>query len=325
MDRAEGIGRMVVVISGCALGLLLIACARSGSGEYPVRISGSPTPVYIEGAVRHELHAMEIGDDFVLDVYLPPDLKHPLPVVYLIDGNNMFPLAMSTVRLLHIGGEVPPVILVGIGYKESRKRQGLRNRDLTPTFDPDFVDDVVPGVPVLPEAEPGGADAFLNFIRDEVKPFVQANYPAKGGDDTLMGFSLGGLLTLHALLTRPEEYSRYVAGSPSLWWDDEVLFLTEAEYAMDHQDLAARLFISIGGLEQSEGIEAFNMVANMHRMADALTSRAYPSLVLSRYEFPQETHLSVAPATLSRGLREVFKASLQPKRQGGPSEWADCE
>ena len=48
------------------------------------------------------------------------------------------------------------------------------------------------------------------------------------------------------------------------------------------------------------------MVTNRHQMADLLESRGYPSLQMTRHEFPDETHLSVTPATFSLGLRAVF-------------------
>ena len=266
----------------------------------------------LEGAVRHHLHATDIGEDFVIDVYVPPGTTEPLPVVYLTDGNMMFPMVLSTLRLLQFGNEVEPVILVGIGYKDAAQSMALRNRDLTPTLDEQFIAQAQEsGPPVLPQAPPGGADAFLDFIRDQVKPLIAQNYPAKPDNDTLMGDSLGGLFTLHALFTRPQEYTRYVAGSPSIWWDDTVLFATEQAYADAHSDLAAELFISIGSLEQPEGTEAYGMVTNMHKMADTLEQRGYPSLQLTRYEFAGETHLSVIPATFSRGLRAVLGTTAQ--------------
>lgn len=56
------------------------------------------------------------------------------------------------------------------------------------------------------------------------------------------------------------------------------------------------------------------MVTNTHRMANALADRAYPSLNLTVHEFDGETHLSVIPATLSRGLREVFAPDVEAIR-----------
>ena len=290
----------------------LAACAQpEQSTVAPDTKQVAPTQTQLANTTRHHLRADAIGEDFVIDVYVPPQAAEPLPVIYLTDGNMMFPMVLSTMRLLQLGNELPQAILVGIGYENAAQAMALRNRDLTPTRDDAFIANAgQDSPPVLPHALPGGADAFLDFIRDDVKPMIQSNYPAKPGDDTLMGDSLGGLFTLHALFTRPQEYTRYVAGSPSIWWDETVLFQTEAAYAGAHQDLSASLFISIGGLEEPPDAADFKMVTNMHKMADMLDARAYPSLRLTRYEFEGETHLSVIPATFSRGLRAVFTEGL---------------
>ncbi|MEM9620265.1 MAG: alpha/beta hydrolase-fold protein [Pseudomonadota bacterium] len=258
------------------------------------------------------MHSAVIGEDFVIDVALPTDLSartEPLPVIYLTDGNMMFPMVNSTLRLLQAGEDLPQALLVGIGYREAHQAMALRTRDLTPTFDPAYFELARHmGAPVPEHIRSGGADLFADFIDEEVKPFIRRHYPASDKQDTLLGDSLGGLFTLHTLFTRPSSYHRYVAGSPSLWWDNTMLFETEAAYAAANKDLNASLFISIGALEEpAEGPAQWaKMVTNMKKMTDRLRQRAYPSLQLSAYEFEGETHSSVIPATFSRGLRAVF-------------------
>jgi hypothetical protein len=44
------------------------------------------------------------------------------------------------------------------------------------------------------------------------------------------------------------------------------------------------------------------------RFASALESRGYPSLQVVSQVFPDEFHITVAPLTLSRGLRWLFDA-----------------
>ena len=69
----------------------------------------------------------------------------------------------------------------------------------------------------------------------------------------------------------------------------------------------ARLFVSVGALEESsERLKPFAMVSNLARMIELLSSRRYPSLRLDSVVFSDETHVSVIPATISRGLRRVF-------------------
>ncbi|MPM92810.1 Ferri-bacillibactin esterase BesA [bioreactor metagenome] len=61
---------------------------------------------------------------------------------------------------------------------------------------------------------------FLDFIEQRLQPAVQAAWPVDAARQTLFGHSLGGLLAVHALATRPGLFTRYAAASPSLWWND---------------------------------------------------------------------------------------------------------
>ena len=279
-------------------------------------------PVTLANTFRHVLHSDAIGQDFTVDVALPyvaPD--GPLPVVYVTDGNSMFPIVANSARLLQLGGELPPIIIVGIGYVTTTTAEvlALRTRDLTPTPDPVYTEQARQGPMPLPEGiEPGGAAAFLDFIERDVKPFIAEHYPVKEDDATLVGDSLGGLFTLYALFNRTGDYQRYVAGSPSLWWNDKTLFADEALLADTTEDLDADLFISVGALEENpDNAEDWAlMVTNMQAMASVLEERNYPSLRLTQHVFEGETHLSVIPATLSRGLRAVFARDVATPSAG---------
>ena len=230
----------------------------------------------------------------------------------------MFKLVTYTTRTLQLGRELPPMIVVGIGYVVTPTAGvlALRTRDLTPTLDATFEESLretpVPelmAMMALPEGmETGGAAAFLDFIETDVKPFIAANYPAMKDDSTLVGDSLGGLFTLYALFNRTGDYQRHIAGSPSLFWDEKTLFNDEAAYADRADDLDVDLFLSVGGLEEdSEKPEDDSkMVTNARMMASQLEDRGYPNLRLTFHVFEDETHLSVIPATISRGLRDVF-------------------
>jgi predicted alpha/beta superfamily hydrolase len=253
-----------------------------------------PAAVTIPGTDRHLLYSEEIDQTFQIDVampYTPPAGK--LPVVYVTDGGSMFPLVAISSRLLQLGFELPPMIIVGIGHEVETPLEtlALRTRDLTPTLDETFVAEQAAGPMALPEGlTPGGADAFLDFIENQVKPMIRANYPASD-DETLVGDSLGGLFTLHALFTRTDDYDRYLAGSPSIWWDDATLFEAEAAYADRHDDLDADVFLSVGALEEGANPEFDDsrMVSNTVEMAERLRAHGYPNLRLTEHVFEGET------------------------------------
>jgi predicted alpha/beta superfamily hydrolase len=273
--------------------------------------STDQTPATILATHRYGLYSEAIGETFQIDVALPspwigqrPD--HPLPVVYVMDANTVFGIAAQALRFLQNADGVPPCLLVGVGYQlegpRRRRRDygGLRTRDLTPSFDAAFHETLLAkiGDRSPPDIGPaGGGEAFLDFLIGEVRPFIAERYVTDPGDQTLVGSSLGGLFSLHAYLTRPGAFRRHVAGSPALWWHDGEAFITETAAQPDPE---ARLFLSVGGLETDP---RWPMVKHMRQMAQRLSARGLP---VASHVFAGESHTSVIPAALSRGLRSVL-------------------
>jgi predicted alpha/beta superfamily hydrolase len=267
----------------------------------------------IMGSRSYALKSKHVDQIFQIDVMRPTRSdSDPLPVVYMLDGNNSFGLAVPTARLLQDDG-LPPMLLVSIGYRfeEGRSLAGqifeTRTRDYTPSADTAWIDMnkemlAKRGTDVS-RVSTGGAAAFLAFIEEELKPFIASRYAVKEDDQTLTGMSLGGLFTLYALFERPGSFARYGAFSPSIWWNDRVI--VEREKAMTVTDLPVRLFLSVGVLEEGAG-PPYNMVSNVEKLRQRLIARKYRGLRMSHTVFTDETHASVFPASFSRGLRELF-------------------
>jgi predicted alpha/beta superfamily hydrolase len=121
---------------------------------------------------------------------------------------------------LQLFQEVPEMVIVGIGYPVNDFRQalGLRTRDLTPTKDDAWIEELLK----LTQGDftndgSGSADNFLKFIREELKPFIKANYRIDAEDSSISGHSFGGLFGLYALLHAPNTFKRYIISSPSIW------------------------------------------------------------------------------------------------------------
>ena len=262
--------------------------------------------VLIPNTTRELIVSEAIGERFVIDI-LKPDVKGPLPVVILTDGNMMFPMVSSTAQLLWAGQDVPKFILVGVGYENHEAALALRTRDLTPSIDESYLSRIAEnGKPLPANLAPGGADAFHTFIEESVKPLVEAD---ANGDYTLAGHSLGGLFTLHVMFSDTARYSRYLAGSPSLWWDNRFMLDVESRFS-EHHTLATNLFTSIGGREQiGPNSNWSQMVSNWHTFTERLHSRRYESLRLSTQYFAEETHTSVVATTWAYGLRQLFAAT----------------
>ena len=146
---------------------------------------------------------------------------------------------------------------------------------------------------------------FLRVLTDELRPWVDERFHTSD-ERGLAGYSRGGNFAIYALLANPGSFSHYLIASPALWWDNQtiqavwedtpVMFDFEARYAETHQDLEARVFLAVAKDEELN----MPLTSTFHSF---LLSRGYPSLEIDYQVFVDETHLSVIPAIVSRGLR----------------------
>ena len=241
------------------------------------------------------IHSKYVGDHFDISIAFPKDYdktNKKYPIIYVLDANIFFGLFVQTARLLQYGAEIPDTVIVGIGYPKDHMI--LRNRDFGPT-------------PYnLPEVA-GHSDKFLAFLNLELKPMIESQFRVTD-DTTLAGDSMSGLFALYTLFHQPETFDRYIIGSPSMYWDDNITFKYENDYYTKEKDLKAKVFMSAGTLEAIYEPEFAAMVGNVEKLNRILTLRAYKGLELTCHIFENETHLSVIPATMSRGLRSVFES-----------------
>ena len=298
---------------------------------------GAETPVTLENTEVRMLRSEIVGQDYRLLIakpFAPPSAAGTkYPVIYLLDADMSFPLVRQIVLSLQGGFEVPPALIVGIGYAGGPREGAMRrNRDYTPTPDPEFMKHASRWAGGGPGSdESGGAPKFLRFIREELKPFIESEYPADPADATIFGDSFGGLFGAYTLFAEPDTFQRYILGSPSLWWDNSHVVDMEKTYAQNHKDLKAKVFIGAGDHERAEHEDAqfdrmpppmkkemeamrelmgdrMQMVEVIEPFVEKLQGRGYEALELELFLFPEETHSSAPPMTLSRGLRVVFEA-----------------
>lgn len=261
-------------------------------------------PVTIPHTEVRMLSSAHVDQAYQIYVALPfsyADSDAIYPVLYVLDANAFFGMVRETVHLLQLDGQFPELLIVGIGYPVNGFLEtiALRTRDTTPTEDEETLQAFLQGTGLEPHGT-GGAANFLRFIREELMPFVDANYRSNPDEQTLAGGSAGGRFALYTLFDSPQTFAHYIVCSPALDWDGGVMFDYEAGYAAKHADLAAQVFLAAGSAEPEA------LVAGVAKMAEVLESRRYASLALTTHLFEGETHLSAAPATFCRGLRVVF-------------------
>lgn len=269
-------------------------------------------PFTIPNSHTHDFVANSNGRRYRVHVATPGKKVpgQPRSILYTTDANMSFGQMVETTRMLAFAGVIPPVIVVGIGYAEVTLREGMtmRNYELTHTVDTAYIErSAKQGTPVTVVGL-AGAPGFLQFIRDELAPVVEELYGGDPNDRALTGFSLGGLFTLWALLQEPPMFQRYIAGSPSLWWDERRLFKDEASRAGGSKALDARVFISAGEEEEIPGgplPASFRMVSNALEFAGVLSERRYEGLEVEYQLVPRVGHQQ--PPMLVQGLKSIYR------------------
>ena len=241
-----------------------------------------------------KFQSVSVEDDFYIYISLPQSYEatdKQYPVLYILDGDMAFRMAASIARYLQFGGNIPKLIIVGIGYGTLRKEEGnMRQRDYSPTEKGGK------------EGITGGAPDFLNFLTYELFPHIDSTYRTDKNDKAVFGYSMAGLFCFYTLFNKQETFNRYIIGSPYLLWDSGVIFDEEERATIKFTEINAKVFISVGSEESTE--KYFNPI---DELVTLLEEREYEGLILETKVFDGGTHLICTPETMTYGLISVFR------------------
>lgn len=234
---------------------------------------------------------------YELWIDLPPkfDPEHEgYPLIVCLDALWTFGSAVDAARILGLGKQLPRAIVAGVAHTDADLKQVVQDRAM------DFTITAVASPPMtgvrVPAEQLGGAEAFRVWL-GEIVDGIRADYPVS--KVILVGHSFSALFGLHTLFTAAGSYDGYLLASPSVWWDDQIMFRLEAEFAEANGDLAAKVFMSKGSDETDE----WSPHQEFH---DQLASRGHPSLDLTWKVFDDENHSSVVSVAVNRGLRVLL-------------------
>lgn len=248
-----------------------------------------------------ELTNADNGHRYQIQVEIPNRYHHDparrFPLVVCLDGLWTFGVVANAFRILPLSKELPEAVVVGVTHLHPDLKGVLQLRaiDYTPTSAT-----APPQTGVRLEAESvGQAASFRRYLLGTIVPLVVDRYRLSD-DRTLVGHSFSGLFGIDTLLSVPDAFGRWVLASPSVWWDDQVMFAREAEHAASGRPVGGRVFFSTGD-EEGSGL------GGHERFYRQLDGRGHPGLRIDWAQFPGETHQSVISSALVRGLRLVFK------------------
>lgn len=270
-------------------------------------------------AVQFDLPSKITGRTYRIFLHEPSSAapKDGWPVIYVLDSRSTFGTAAAQVQLRTSTGQSGAVV-VGIGYPDAAAAAKLRIFDMTPSAPlPGPAD----GLGIKP-GEAGGATLFHRFMVEELRPIVAGMASINHKDQSLIGYSLGGLFALGILFEHPDAYRTIVAGSPSIWWNNRELLKKEARFAVAVRagKVSTRVLVTSNVLEQfipesdlpSDPEKRASilkratdsaMVDNAKSLVDRLEKlKGTPAYRMRYVLFPDETHLTGIAASTSRGV-----------------------
>jgi uncharacterized protein len=222
-------------------------------------------------------------------VYLPNGYEtndNKYPVIYLLDGGFHFHHATGVVQFLASQGRMPQTILVAIKNID-------RNKDFLPTN--------VEDVPTS-----GGAEDFLTFISDELIPHIDENYRTRPYR-TLIGHSFGGTFTAYTFLEDPTIFDSYIAISPVLHWDEDLL-VKKAETALKSIYSKNKYFYMTLGDEPP-------YVPAIDKFTSMIETKVPEKLEFSYTQMIEETHGSIPHLTMYNGLEKLYDGWGLPRNK----------
>jgi predicted alpha/beta superfamily hydrolase len=174
-----------------------------------------------------------------------------------------------------------------------------------------------------PQDPPSGANDFIEFIDQVLRPFVQSTlFPnVHFTRDALYGHSFGGLFIIHALITRPDLFDTFISASPAIFWNngsilDEVHRIGSSDQRAQNATRPA-FAINYGSLEQfpirrrteteeafqsrKAIIETFKMTDNCNELYRRIRGNCRLRDVILK-EYTGQDHSSVAASAITDGI-----------------------
>jgi len=183
-------------------------------------------------------------------VYTPPHYKTDpskrFPVLYMHDGQNVFE-DQDAIKGVSLGlkdyldKNKLKLIVVGI---DTNTLGDERKNEYCPWVDGEYSKNLI-GV----ESTTGGKGAvYVDFIVQELKPFIDSNYRTLPEATSIAGVSLGGLISTYAVCRYPHVFTKVATISSAFWRNQE-----EIENLLKHTDLSfIEKFYMDAGTKESE-------------------------------------------------------------------------
>ncbi|MEN8118322.1 MAG: alpha/beta hydrolase-fold protein [Bacteroidota bacterium] len=252
------------------IGILLL----SGTGLY----AQQKIEVVKGGEVTIESKILK--EERTVSVHLPGIYNltnQSFPVLYLLDGKGHFQHSKAAVNFLTIRNYMPQIIVVAIHNVD-------RNRDFSPVHEEQF-------------PSSGGGENFLDFIENELTPFINKNY--RTSDFSLiMGHSFGGTIITYSLLTRPELFDGYISISPYLFYANNYIIDLADKKLQPSYNSKKFYYMTIG--DEPAYFESLDKFSSL------VQEKSATAINLEYKMMKNENHGTIPYISLFNGLRFMF-------------------
>jgi predicted alpha/beta superfamily hydrolase len=275
------------------------------------------------GTVHFDLEPMDGSERYRIFLFVPKG-EPPLggwPLLVTTDGNATFPFAVAstvTQAPYPTGTNVGWGVIAAIGYPTDEPYDALRRAwDLGPPP----IKSYPPYVEGGPSVRIGGSGQLLDFIEQQLLPRLDEIARIDPTRRSLFGHSFGGLFALYALFERPWLFARWIAASPTIYWEkseilnneagrqpvsghEVFLHLSAGEYEGD--ELAPFQYRNEDAASRIEKRKAERTVSLARKMADRLNDSN--TGIKTQFElFSGQTHMSVLGPAINRAVAIAFE------------------
>lgn len=241
---------------------------------------------------QHILRSASLEEERPIIISLPigyNDSKANYPVLYVLDGLQNIKHTVGTVELLAESGLIPPLIVVGIESLD-------RTKDLTPS---NAGQNIQGGTGNSGLSQSGGAPKFLEFLSEELVPYVDSNYRTHPYR-ILEGHSLGGLFSIYVLMEKKDLFDAFIVEAPALWWNEEEMTEKAKSFFKSNKSLNKTAYFGIGGGD------GWGMRQELVRFVDVLKQHEPKDFRWFHEEVGNEGHMASRLLLNYNGLKFLF-------------------
>lgn len=316
---------MKVIAQITAVLLMAVAMSAGAQNLKPAQ-EGVLVNTLLEDMQKFTIESAETDASYQVLVKVPPSYaagEKSYPLLLALDANYLFGTMSEIATMQALRRESEELVVVSVGTHTGAAGHGTRRLEdyMAADFGPFWTYEGLAGMPTVAALEAvieasgqskekgfGGAERFQAFILRELLPQLQKTYRLDMTRAGLAGHSGGGAFTAFAMLDGKLPFSRYIIGSPALFYDAKGMDRKVAAFAAGLDGRQVSAFAAFGGAELTDPVIGASMsfgLGNMQKLAQL----EHDNFAFELRTFEGEWHASVFAHLFSTGLHTLWPVS----------------